>query len=250
MKNVLLVEDSPEIFHLVRRALGATVQLEWGKSLREAKSLLQSRVFDLILLDIVLPDGEGYEICSLLRSEEHWARIPVIFLTAKNSVSDKVMGFSIGGDDFIVKPFDLMELKARVESKLRRLELERSQSEIARFGEIEINKATQKVLLHKGSSSSEVELTPIEYKMLLFLSREPGKVFGREEILNAVWGETIHVYNRSVDTHISKLRKKLATHADYVESVHGIGYRFVIREPAPVPLTRPSETALPTSSIY
>jgi DNA-binding response OmpR family regulator len=159
----------------------------------------------------------------------------VIFLTAKNSVSDKVLGFSVGADDFISKPFDGLELKARVDSRLRKRDRERAESDILKLGDIEINKSTQKVQIFENGQATDIDLTPIEFKLLLFLCKEVNKVYSRDEILNSVWGESIHVYSRSVDTHISKLRKKLGSKSSYIESVHGSGYRFVVDEASKTP---------------
>jgi two-component system phosphate regulon response regulator PhoB len=228
--NILLVEDSLDAFNLVKRALGSSAQLEWAKSLGEASRILQKKIFDLILLDVMLPDGDGYRLCSILQTDDQLKNVPVIFLTAKNSVSDKVLGFSVGAEDFISKPFDGLELKARVDSRLRKRDREKVESDILKFGDLEINKSTQRVQIYENGQTVQVDLTPIEFKLLLFLSKELGKVYSRDEILNSVWGESIHVYSRSVDTHISKLRKKLGTKADYVESVHGSGYRFNVDE--------------------
>ncbi len=215
MHNVLLVEDSSDAFNLVKRALGSSVHLEWAKSLGEASRTLQNKNFDLILLDVMLPDGDGYRLCSILQTDDQLKNVPVIFLTAKNSVSDKLLGFSVGADDFISKPFDGLELKARVDSRLRKRDRERMESDILKLGDVEINKSTQKVQIFENGQATDVDLTPIEFKLLLFLCKEVNKVYSRDEILNSVWGESIHVYSRSVDTHISKLRKKLGSKASY-----------------------------------
>ncbi len=229
MHKILLVEDSVDAYNLVKRALG-TAQLEWAKSLAEATRLLQTKQYDLILLDIMLPDGDGYRLCSVLQTNDQLNNCPVIFLTAKNSTLDKVMGFSVGADDFISKPFDPLELKARVDAKLRKRERDMIESDMIRVGDIEINRNTQRVSINQNGTSENIDLTPIEFKLLVMLSKEPNTVHTRDQILNHVWGESIHVYGRSVDTHISKLRKKLGPKADYIESVHGSGYRFAVNE--------------------
>ena len=235
MHNILLVEDSVDSFNLVKRALGTSVQLEWSKSLSEASRVLQKKIFDLILLDVMLPDGDGYRLCSILQTDDQLKNVPVIFLTAKNTVSDKVLGFSVGADDFMSKPFDGLELKARIESRLRKRDRFKIESDIVKLGDIEINKSTQKVQIYENGKAVNIDLTPIEFKLLLFLSKEVSKVYTRDEILNSVWGESIHVYSRSVDTHISKLRKKLGSKANSIESVHGSGYRFRVEEGAGAP---------------
>jgi DNA-binding response OmpR family regulator len=120
MYKILLVEDSPESYELVKRALSSSIQVEWVKSLAEAYKAIQKKSFSLILLDVTLPDGDGYRLCSILQNDDSLEKVPVIFVTAKNTVSDKVLGFSVGGDDFITKPFDLNELRTRVEARLRK----------------------------------------------------------------------------------------------------------------------------------
>ncbi len=225
--KILVVEDSAESFQLVKRALGTGYMLECAPSLAEGVRMLNKIAYDLVLMDVMLPDGDGFGLCSILQSSDELKNIPIIFLTAKNSISDKVLGFQVGAEDFICKPFDPLELRARLESKLRKRERERHDSDIIRAGDLEINKSTQHVTIHEGSSPHRLDLTQIEFKLLVFLAKDPNVVFSRDEILNAVWGQSIHIYSRSVDTHISKLRKKLGHYDCYIESVHGTGYRFV-----------------------
>jgi two-component system phosphate regulon response regulator PhoB len=214
----------------VRIALGTSFELEWADSIYRAKMMIAQNDYDLILLDVVLPDGDGFQLGSVLQAEDQTKHIPIIFLTGKNSLSDKILGFSVGADDYVVKPFEPLELRARVESKFRKKMQEKLEAEILRLGKLEINKDTQKVYIIDNNEKSEVDLTPIEFKLLLFLTKEKDKVYTRDEILNGVWGENIHVFSRSVDTHVSKLRKKLGPKSNYIKSVHGSGYRFSVEE--------------------
>lgn len=227
MNNVLLIEDSVDAFHLVHRALGVGVHIEWVNSQREATLALQRKPFDLILLDVGLPDGDGFQLCSVLQTHEQLRSVPVIFMTARNTVADRVLGFSVGADDFVSKPFDAMELKARVEAKLRKREQKSQASDVLIYHDLEIRKSAQRVFIIEQGLSRELDLTLLEFKLLLLLATKPNVVFSREELLDTAWGVNVHVYSRSVDTHISKLRKKLGSKSGYVESVHGSGYRFV-----------------------
>ncbi|MGE0632317.1 MAG: response regulator transcription factor [Pseudobdellovibrionaceae bacterium] len=231
--NILLVEDSDDVYQLVQHSLGQDYNLDWAPSLKVAKQMITEKRYNLILLDVMLPDGDGYQLCSLLQAQPATQDIPVIFLTAKNSTSDKVLGFSVGADDYIAKPFDGLELRARVETKFRKQKRERMRFEVQRLGPIEINRESQKVSLTNGPNKQDLDLTPIEFKLLVFLAREPNKVYTRDDILNGVWGENVHVFSRSVDTHISKLRKKLGPYSESIQSVHGSGYKLAIehREP-------------------
>jgi DNA-binding response OmpR family regulator len=228
--KILVVEDSSESFQLIRRALGTAYNLDCARTLNEASQYLNKQMYDLILLDVILPDGEGYRLCSLLQTNEEMKNIPVIFLTAKNTLSDKVLGFQVGGDDFITKPFDPLELKARIDARLRKREREKREANLIRVGDVEVNKDTQRASINSEGNNIDLDLTPIEYKILVNLINEPNRVFSRDEILDVVWGKNIHVYPRSVDTHVSKLRKKMAHKSDLIESVHGTGYRFASKD--------------------
>jgi DNA-binding response OmpR family regulator len=225
-KRILVVEDSVESLNLVKRALGSSCAIDSAASLSEADRLLNKNKYDLVLLDVMLPDGDGYKLCSLLQADDELKNTPVIFLTAKNALTDKVLGFQVGADDFITKPFDALELKARVEARLRKRERDRHEADLIRIGDLEINKTTQKASINDGGKTLQLDLTPIEFKILIQLAREPNSVLSREAILNAVWGENVYIYHRSVDTHVSKLRKKMGDKAAWIESVHGTGYRF------------------------
>lgn len=230
--KILAVEDSPESLELIRRALGETCVVESARTMSEASQRIRQNVFDLILLDVVLPDGDGFRLCSLLQTDEAFRKTPVIFLTAKSDLADKVLGFQVGADDFITKPFDPLELKARVDAKLRKRERDRRETNRIRLGDLEVDKDAQRATLQRSATQEVVDLTPIEYKLLINMMGDPGRVFSRDELLDAVWGKNVHVYARSVDTHVSKLRKKLGDRSDMIESVHGTGYRILGHQPA------------------
>ena len=148
-------------------------------------------------------------------------------MTAKNSISDKIFGFQIGAEDFICKPFDAMELRARVESKIRKRERDRVESDFIRINGLEIVKSSQTVTAYTGDTERKIVLTQIEFKLLVMLAQKPNVVFSRDEVLDTVWGGSTFIDHRSVDTHISKLRKKLEDRAECIQSVHGTGYRFL-----------------------
>lgn len=226
MAKILVIEDSVDAYQLINRTFSGSAHLEWAKSQREASQLLEKKDFDLILLDVMLPDGDGFQLCSILQTHEKWNTIPIIFLTAKNALSDRILGFSVGADDFITKPFDSLELKARVEGKLRKRERSMNEADNIRIGDLEINKSSQRVFLSESGHARQIDLTPLEFRILVLLASRPNVVVTRNEILDSVWGENVHVYTRSVDTHVSKLRKKLGAKDYYISSVHGSGYRF------------------------
>ncbi len=222
---VLLVEDSKEIYRMVEQSIGGSlIELVWAQTVSAATEILASKTPDLILLDIELPDGNGVEFCSRIQLDH--PEVPVFFLTSHAELSEKIMGFSAGADDYITKPFNSLELKARIEAKLKKIEIIKRSSDYFRWREIEIDKARQEVSILQGSEFSPIELTALEFKILMYFATRPGVVVERDSMLNDIWGEDVHVYTRSVDTHVSKLRKKLGDLSHLIESVHGAGYKF------------------------
>ena len=227
MRNMLVIEDNAEMRILVEAALDE-YQLTFNFNLKDAKeSLLKSR-FDLILLDLGLPDGDGLKFLAELSSQLETKDIPVIILTGKSETINKVMAFSIGAEDFVSKPFDPLELKARVASKLRKSEKQHQLAEVLKIGDLKIDVLKQKVWIQKGSDSESVDLTSLEFKLLLNFGRAPERVFTRDFLLNEVWGLNVSVTDRTVDTHIGHLRKKLMHSRTKIETVIGSGYRFLV----------------------
>lgn len=224
--KILLIEDTKEIYKMVSQSLNYIADLSWAQTIAEAKDFVHKDQFDLILLDVQLPDGNGIDFCVELQSAGTTLQTPIFFLTASDTLSEKVMGFSAGADDYIVKPFSPIELKARVESKLRKNDILRQVSDVLTWDEIKINKNKQEVEILVDGKFQKVDLTALEFKLLIYLATSPNDVFSRDEILNEIWGNDIHVYSRSVDTHISKLRKKLGPVSYLIKSIHGSGYKF------------------------
>lgn len=224
MFQILLVEDSKEIYQMVLQSTQHIATLSWAQSIKEAKSILSSKAFDLLILDIELPDGNGIEFCSSIQAT--LPNILVFFLSSHTTLSEKVLGFSAGADDYITKPFSPLELRARLESRLRKSKQQIVSSESFKWNEIEINRSTQVVGIIEDGEIRKLDLTALEFKLLLYFATRPGIVIARDEILNDIWGQDIHVYQRSVDTHVSKLRKKLGVVSHILESVHGSGYKF------------------------
>jgi DNA-binding response OmpR family regulator len=226
MRSVLVVEDNAEMRILVEAALDE-YQLVFSSSLKEAKDHLRGERFDLILLDLGLPDGDGLKFLAELSTETPHKHTPVIILSGKSETVNKVMAFSIGAEDFIGKPFDPLELKARVGAKLRKFEKQQQLSEVLKAGDLKIDVLKQKVWILNGAESEAVDLTTLEFKLLLHFVRAPERVFTREFLLNEVWGMNVSVTDRTVDTHVGHLRKKLAHSRSKIETVIGSGYRFL-----------------------
>ena len=222
MARILVVEDEPSL------ALGLQEDLSIEgyevEVARDGETALQRALagsFDLIVLDVMLPKKDGFEVCRQLRRDG--ARVPILMLTAKTQESDKVLGLEIGADDYVTKPFSGRELRARIKALLRRTVGD--VADIYRFGDVEVDFA--RCELRRGGQV--VEVTPVEIKMLAAFVRQPGRVLTRDQILSDVWGRGTFVTDRVVDAHVVNLRRKIepvATEPRYLVSVRGIGYRF------------------------
>jgi len=234
MHKILIVEDAEDCYQLVKHALGQNIDLVWANSVAKAMDHLNADSFDLVLLDVVLPDGDGFQFCSFMQNNDQFQNIPVIYLTGKSSPNDKVLGFSTGAEDYIQKPFNLMELRARVEAKLRKRDRLKQQESWVRYGDIEIDIASHKARIVSNGATREIDLTSIEFKILYLLLKRPESVLSRDEILDTIWGKGVYICARSVDTYISKLRKKLEPLSPYIQSVHGVGYKISVPKERPL----------------
>jgi two-component system phosphate regulon response regulator PhoB/two-component system alkaline phosphatase synthesis response regulator PhoP len=216
--RIAVVDDEPDILHLVsihlKKAGYAVEGFSDGASLMK---FLGSGTPDLVILDVMLPDFNGFEICKMLKSEEKLAAIPIIMLTAKGQETDKVNGLEIGADDYMTKPFSPKELVARVKAVLRRTAPPQKQTTIT-IGGITIDPEQR--------SEEHTSLTPAEFKILHLLAANRGKVFSRERILDHLWGNEKAVIDRTVDVHIKNLREKLGPAGDLVKNIRGVGYKI------------------------
>ena len=222
-KKVVLIEDDADLFHLLRYNLEKEgFQFAGAQSGKGAIELFRRERPDLILLDIMLPDSDGLDICRAIRSHADLANVPVIFLTACASETDRIVGLELGANDYIVKPFFVRELVARVKNQLRPAV---SAPKIMRRGNLELDCDTCQVHL----DGVEVALTATEFRMLQFLMTRPKVVFSREQLLDAVWGYNRAVTDRTVDVYILRLRQKLEIKEGgqaWIRSVRGFGYAF------------------------
>lgn len=229
-QNVLIVEDSPDCFQLIYRALGTLAHLEWVNTLKEAKVRIERQDLDLVILDLQLPDGNGLELLEFVRAEPHSRDLSVVVLSTQQDVSDKIRAFDEGADDFVMKPFAREELHSRIQSRLRKDRLRSNSASHVRLNRIEIDRDRQKTYLHGELGPQEVDLTAREFGVLCFLISRPGTVMTRKEILHHVWGPHIHTGERLVDTHISKLKRKLGDSGGTITTIHGFGYRIAAAE--------------------
>lgn len=229
MENkILVVEDLPEYQKLIQVCLGYKYQLDIADSLTTARAKLKAHDYKLILLDILLPDGSGFDFCREIQSSSKHQDIPIIFLTAKNSTSDKVLGISIGVDDYIVKPFDPAELVARVDLRILKAMKKKQIDENYKKGPLRFELAGLRLYVETDQAEKKVDVTPIEFKILLKLAQNTNRVFSRQQILDSVWGFNVFIDDRSIDKHISSIRKKIEPHQKFIKTVSGIGYEFKI----------------------
>ena len=223
MKKIVLIEDDADLFALLKYNLEregyALVGSQTGKG---ALDLFRREKPDLIILDIMLPDSDGLEICRALRAHTELGHIPIIFLTARASETDRIVGLELGADDYIVKPFFVRELVARIKVHLRD---RASAPRVLKAGPLELNGASYQVRLR----GQQVPLTATEFKLLEFLMSRPGTVFTRDQLLDAVWGHGRAVTPRTVDVYILRLRQKLEedpANPSFLRSARGFGYTF------------------------
>ena len=222
-KRVLVIEDEPDLrstlqFNLKSENYKVTTASDGASALAE----ISKNIPDLILLDLMLPDMSGLEICKKIRGESFSDKVSIIMLTAKGEEVDRVVGFELGADDYVVKPFSVRELMLRVSSILKRSKEKASNDEKIVIGDIEINLASHRVFI----SGIEVELTAKEFELLKYLTERNGRIRTRELLLEHVWGYNNSVTTRTVDTHIKRLRSKIGEVGTRIETVRGVGYRF------------------------
>ncbi len=226
MTKVLLIEDAEEYQKIVLRTL-PHLHVLCANDADEAIALVSKNDFDLILLDIHLPQRDGYSLLAEFQSKEETKDIPVICLTGKAGVTDKVTAFSLGAEDYLVKPFDPLELRARVDARLSRTKKTAVSETSLVVGPLEIDRSRHRTFLQEEQGRREVELTQTEFKILCCLAKRPDQIFTRDQLLVSVWGEDAKVLDRVVDTHICSLRKKLGRNSPTIKSVPGIGYKLL-----------------------
>jgi two-component system phosphate regulon response regulator PhoB len=222
--SILIVEDEEPLRVLLRYNLEAEgFNVTATARGDEVETMVAERKPELILLDWMLPGLSGIEICRRLRSREDTRDIPVIMLTARGEETERIRGLATGADDYVVKPFSVPELIARVRSILRRANPE-AVAERLEAGDIALDRATRRVV----RGGRDLNLSPTEFRLLEHLMRHPGRVFTRDQLLNAVWGHDIYVDDRTVDVHIGRLRKSLnrGRSRDPIRTVRGTGYAF------------------------
>ena len=244
--NILLVEDDPSLSSSLVDCLEAEgYQVRIAGTGKEALRLYSEHAPDLVLLDIMLPDISGFEVCRSIRASAKHAQPAIVILTARTQEIDRVAGFEVGADDFVAKPFSLRELMLRLQARLQLRsttqavsaavpeQQDKTHSRVA-LGALEIDRASHRVFL----SAREIHLSVQEMRLLDYLASEPGKLRTRQDLLSTVWGYHPEATSRTLDTHIKRLRDKFGPLAAMIQTVHGVGYRLtaaVSQCPGPIP---------------
>ena len=223
-QKILIVDDEPDALELVKVNLtnaGFTVATaeDGEEAIKKARAILPS----LILLDLMLPEVDGLEVCKILRQDGATKNIPIIMVTAKASEIDRVLGLELGADDYVTKPFSPRELVLRVKALLRRAQTSEESAEQIRVGALLIDVPRHAVQVQNKS----IDLTATEFKLLTMLAQRRGRVLSREQLLRDVWEYDTTIDSRTVDTHMRRLREKLGPAAKYLDTVRGVGYRFI-----------------------
>ena len=222
--KILVIEDEPDIrrnleYNLSREGFSVST----AASISEANTLLASTDYNLILLDLMLPDGSGLDLCKSIKSNSDTESIPIIILTAKDDEVDKVVGFELGADDYVTKPFSVRELILRVKAVLKRGSKKKEIVEVVRqFGDLKIDVDSHEVHV----DDAKINLTALEFRLLRQLVDTRGRVQSRDQLLSDVWGYSAEVTTRTVDTHVKRLREKLGPMGKYVQTIRGVGYKF------------------------
>ncbi|MEO8664188.1 MAG: response regulator transcription factor [Ignavibacteria bacterium] len=227
-KKVLVVDDEKDIVDILKYNLERENEFDvyTAKDGKEALELTEQISPDLILLDIMMPEVNGFEVCKQLKNNPDTSKIPVIFLTAKENEIDEILGLEIGADDYISKPISPRKVLARIKSVIRRTSSDYEKplklEDNIKFRNLEIDSSSHSVRINER----EVFFPKKEFQLLHFLLSNRGKVYSREILLNQIWGENIYVVDRTVDVHVAKVREKLGEYSDYIETIKGLGYRF------------------------
>ena len=223
--KILIVEDEPDIVELLVYNLHQA-GFETDAVLNGADALEQVKIQqpDLVLLDLLLPEVDGLEVCRTLKRDPETTGIPIIMLTAKGEAIDRIVGLELGADDYITKPFSPREVLLRVRAVLRRApNLPRNRP----ANQIQIDNLKIDIDRHQVFSNGDViDLTATEFKILSLFAHSPGRVFTRSILMDAVWGQEYYGIERTMDTHVSRLRRKLGQFGERIETVHGVGYRL------------------------
>ncbi len=230
--RLLLIDDDARLTAMLGDYLrNAGFEVSFAGSLAQGRAELESGQHELLVLDLMLPDGDGLEFCRQLRGDKRWRRLPVLMLSARGEPMDRILGLELGADDYLAKPFEPRELQARVKALLRRTEPQAMGDEVLRFGRLEIDLAARQVRL----DGNACDLTSHQFDLLVVLAQSPGRVLSRDQIMDALKGHPLEAFDRSIDVHISRIRALIeddAKNPRRVLTVRGAGYVFARKQDA------------------
>jgi len=221
--KILIIEDERALnqvltYNLQREGYETLVAYDGQEGLRKAQTLLP----DVVLLDLMLPIVDGLDVCRRLRSGEQTRKIPILMLTAKGEETDQLVGFSLGADDYVTKPFSVKVLLQRIKAVQRRFQGEEEPANVIDHLGVRLDRVRHQVSIH----GKPIELTPTEFRLLECFLRQPGRAFTRPQLMDAAMGDEAVVLERTIDVHVKSLRRKLGREGDLIETVRGLGYRF------------------------
>ena len=230
--RLLLVDDDARLTSMLGDYLTAAgFEVETAHSLAQGRQALEAALPDLLVLDLMLPDGDGLDFCRNLRGEARTRRLPVLMLSARGEPMDRILGLELGADDYLAKPFEPRELQARVKALLRRAEPEGQADDVLRFGRLEIDLAARVAKL----DGKPCDLTSHQFDLLVVLAQSPGRVLSRDQIMDALKGHPLDAFDRSIDVHVSRIRALIeddAKNPRRVLTVRGVGYVFARKQDA------------------
>jgi two-component system alkaline phosphatase synthesis response regulator PhoP len=221
--RILVIDDEQDLIELVRYNLEKEgFQVSGARDGEVGLEAATRENPDVILIDLMLPGIDGLDVCRSLRSDSRTSRIPIIMLTAKSAESDRILGLELGADDYVTKPFSPGELTARIKAVLRRSSMLQSPADVIRRGALTIDLGRREV----SCRGDAIPLTATEFRLLKFFADHPGRVFSRDQLIDSALGKEISVVDRTIDVHITGLRKKLGDCGKWIETIRGFGYRF------------------------
>jgi len=226
MKRILVIDPSIDVQRELKKIFIERYQAIFTSSLVEAKASISRDLFDLILTESRLSDGDASLFCAQLKANDLTADVPVIFLSEHSAVEEKLLAFQQGADDYILKPFEPQELLARIDVRLRKLKLPVEMETLIQRGDLTLSIPFQKAQLRESGSEKDLRLTPTEFRLLYLFIKNEGKVLTRSQLLATIWSDDVHVLARTIDKHISTLKKKLGSQGSLIHSIHSRGYRF------------------------
>lgn len=226
LQKILLVDDCPLLCSAIEKVLSGEYAIQTALTLLDAKIFLDRENFDLVILDLDLPDGSGLQFCSHIRREEDTKETPIIILSGQSDFDTKTTGLDLGADDFIAKPFNKNEFCARIRARLRTSRS--TQMEILKKGPFTVDRHAQKIFISESNKLRDLSLTKCEYIILLFLLQKDSQVFSRNDLIEGCFGKDYNVSARAMDLHVFGIRNKIGDHHNFIKTVYGAGYKIAV----------------------